>query len=209
MNVLPSHTKQIQAVVEVLANPVAALWDIGVATGFVRLWGKTSHLEVGAVMHTLLQYNGIDTSHTPEVAFANLFEPEMLVLPGGLQMLEHGLVKVVPGCCGGLEDWRDWHRVADGHTAIFAGHDPKPNVEILGQSIRVWADAVPYPWFDTPKKVVPNIDLLRQEFLLELTRVEQDLLEFLQVLRMWLQDTAPISTESVVGLFDAQFRITK
>ncbi|WP_156313234.1 hypothetical protein [Micromonospora sp. HK10] len=45
-------------------------------------------------------------------------------------------MSVTPGCCAGLEDWREWTSVLDGGQP-WLGHDPGPEVEVRGALIRV------------------------------------------------------------------------
>ena len=79
--------------------------------------------------HNNVQRSAIET--------LNALVAEDFALPGGLQFLQDEQVKVVPGCCTDLEDWRKWLDVPNGKT-IWAGHDPSPGVECVNGVIRVW-----------------------------------------------------------------------
>jgi hypothetical protein len=74
-----------------------------------------------------------------EVVDALLAE-ESLIVAGGLQVCDTDIeVAVMPGCCAGLEDWRDLAQVLIGGSSGL-GHDPGPEVEVLGDQLRVWQD---------------------------------------------------------------------
>ncbi|MEU0437547.1 hypothetical protein ABZ153_39310 [Streptomyces sp. NPDC006290] len=34
-------------------------------------------------------------------------------------------VTLLPGCCDGLEDWRDWRRLVNDESVLGFGHDPR------------------------------------------------------------------------------------
>ncbi|MEU4556718.1 hypothetical protein [Micromonospora violae] len=74
-----------------------------------------------------------------EVVNALLAE-EFLIAAGGLQVRDRTIGTVVmPGCCAGLEDWRDWAQVLIGDSP-WLGHDPGPEVEVVSDDLRVWQD---------------------------------------------------------------------
>ncbi|MFH8624635.1 hypothetical protein ACH4A8_22555 [Streptomyces vietnamensis] len=41
-------------------------------------------------------------------------------------------VTLLPGCCNGLEERRDWFEALDGNGWVSFGHDPSPLAERLG-----------------------------------------------------------------------------
>jgi hypothetical protein len=66
---------------------------------------------------------------------------EMLLVAGGLQVCDSDTgVVVVPGCCAGLGNWRDWTQVLAG-APPWLGHAPDPEIEVLGERLRVWQDS--------------------------------------------------------------------
>ncbi len=123
-----------------------------------------------------------------EVVDALLAE-ELLIVPGGLQLSDTSAgTVVVPGCCCGLEDWREWTRIfTDGSP--WLGHDPGPEVEVVGEDLRVWQDGGPNrergrwaeQWaeqrVDLPRRALPQI----------LLGVQQDLVGFSGVLAEWAE----------------------
>ncbi|WP_416905558.1 hypothetical protein [Micromonospora echinospora] len=117
-----------------------------------------------------------------EVVDALLAE-ELLIAVGGLQVGDTEIgTNVVPGCCSGLEDWRDWTQALAGGSP-WLGHDPGPEVEVLGEVLRVWQDGGPNRhggrWagchVDIPRRALPEL----------LLRVQRDLVGFLDALAGW------------------------
>ena len=108
---------------------------------------------------------------------------QTLVLPGGLQVRSDNKV-ISPGCCCGLETWRDWLRFLKTGAYPWLGHDPSPSVEKVGGLIRVWSDKKSRR---TDKKVkVFYIDFEQSKFEEELSKVQQDLKEFLTRIEVWV-----------------------
>ncbi|MGC5054405.1 hypothetical protein ACLQ2S_23465 [Micromonospora sp. DT48] len=117
-----------------------------------------------------------------EVADALLAE-ELLIVAGGVRVCDARTgTNVVPGCCSGLEDWRDWAQALAGGSP-WLGHDPAPEVEVLGEDLRVWQDSGPNrrrgPWADH------HIDFPRRALAPLLMRVQRDLVGFLNALAGW------------------------
>jgi hypothetical protein len=110
---------------------------------------------------------------------------EILLVVGGLQVrdTDTGAV-VVPGCCAGLEDWREWTQVLAGNPP-WLGHAPDPEIEVLGDRLRVWQDGGPNRhrgrWagvhVDLPQAALPAL----------LMNVRSDLAGFLVVLADWAE----------------------
>jgi hypothetical protein len=114
-----------------------------------------------------------------------LLTEELLVISGGLRVgdARTGTI-VVPGCCAGLEDWRGWTQALTGGSP-WLGHDPGPEVEVIGDDLRVWQDGGPNRhsgrWagrhVDLPRRALPQL----------LTSVRRDLVGFLDVLLGWAE----------------------
>lgn len=117
-----------------------------------------------------------------EVADALLAE-EMLIVPGGLRLSDTSAgTVVVPGCCCCLEDWREWIRVlTDGSP--WLGHDPGPEVEVIGEALRVWQDGGPDR--ERGRWAEQRVDLPRRALPQLLLGVQQELVGFLGVLAEW------------------------
>jgi hypothetical protein len=114
-----------------------------------------------------------------------LLAEELLIVPGGLQLSDTSAeTTVVPGCCSGLENRREWIQVFTGGSP-WLGHDPGPAVEVIGDDLRVWQDGGPDRhrgrWaerrVDLPCRALPQL----------LVGVQQDLVGFLDALARWAE----------------------
>jgi hypothetical protein len=104
---------------------------------------------------------------------------------------------VTPGCCCGLENWREWLDVADGGE-VWLGHDPTPSVDHVGETVRLHPDG------ERPR---PVIEIDREELRRLLTGVQQDLADFLRLVADWAGRHAPESADALVGAFDRSLQI--
>ncbi|MDJ1134969.1 hypothetical protein [Streptomyces iconiensis] len=127
------------AVVEMRGLEGFGLWGIAERVGFLRLSGEMSAGEVAGVVALLVEYNGVE-AREPAAAVRELVEADGLVAPGGLRVRDgrSGAV-LVPGCCCGLEDWREWAGLAAG-GALWLGHDPDPDIEYTADAVHLWRD---------------------------------------------------------------------
>ncbi|MEV1319970.1 hypothetical protein AB0J14_28265 [Micromonospora arborensis] len=130
-----------------------------------------------------------------------------LIAAGGLQVRDSTTGTVVtPGCCAGLEDWRDWAQALIG-DAPWLGHDPGPEVEIVRDGLRVWQDGDPNRYrgrwagvhVELPHRALPGL----------LNGVHRDLIGFLEALTGWatrvgLQQRGTALVEAI----DKNFAIT-
>ncbi len=185
--------KTIEVVVEI--NPFDGEPPWAVASNadysFLRLFSGVTDEEIGSIILTACTYNQIEI-HSLATETLNAFIAEEFVLPGGLQFSENGQVKVVPGCCSGLEDWREWLDVPNGKS-IWAGHDPNPGVEFINNSIRVWQDE--------KADGVEFIDLNYDEMRGLLEKVESDLKAFVVRLGEWSDFVVPNLKQNIVQHF--------
>lgn len=69
-----------------------------------------------------------------------------------------GLVTVQPGCCAGLENWRESWWLLDGDRTPPFAHDPTPVAEEVGAVFRLWPDeAERYAYVDIPRAELPGL----------------------------------------------------
>lgn len=165
---------------------------------FLRLFSGVTDEEIGSVILTACLYNHHLEVQRSAIETLNAFVAEDFVLPGGLQFSEDEQVKVVPGCCAGLEDWREWLDVPDGKT-IWAGHDPSPGVEFVNGIIRVWQDE--------KGDGVDFIDFGVDEMRGLLEKVESDLKGFVFRLGKWADFVAPTLQKKIVEHFAKNMHI--
>ena len=191
--------KTIEVVVEISSFGIEPPWAVASIANlsFLRLFSGITDEEIGSIILTACLYNHIEVFPSSTETL-NAFLAEEFVLPGGLQFSEDEQVKVVPGCCCGLEDWREWLNVPNGNT-IWAGHDPSPGVEFVNGSVRVWqdekADGVEY------------IDFGVEEMRGLLEKVEPDLKGFVVRLGEWADLVAPSLKSKIVQHFAKNMNI--
>ncbi|MEU2615413.1 hypothetical protein ABZ570_28130 [Micromonospora sp. NPDC007271] len=86
---------------------------------------------------------------------------------------------VSPGCCVGLGEWRDRALALTGDSP-WLGHDPSPEIEAGGDSLRVWQDAG-----SRHQRPGGYVDLPRVRLAALLADVQRDLVGFLACLDVW------------------------
>ncbi|MCG5454632.1 hypothetical protein PSH03_003792 [Micromonospora sp. PSH03] len=112
-----------------------------------------------------------------------LLADEFLIAAGDLQVRDPTTGTVMtPGCCAGLEDWRDWAQVLIGDSP-WLGHDPGPEVEFVSDDLRLRQDGGETRhrgrWagvhVDLPQSALPGL----------LIGVQRDLVGFFDALSGW------------------------
>ncbi|MEK2494031.1 hypothetical protein WN990_31230 [Kitasatospora purpeofusca] len=98
----------------------------------------------------------------------------------------------LPGCCDGLEDWRDWHVFLDGGSLLGFGHEPvSPVAERFGDTVRLTVNA--------EQNGSPVIELPVTELRRLLANAERDLADFLVLATDWVRQQMPEHSESVLA----------
>lgn len=168
--------------------------------------------QVGAVVWTLIgrSVTAADLSITATGA-AEALEKYLACddddfAPGGLRVSEDDVV-IHPGCCVGLDEWRDWLRVIEGE-AIDLGHDPDPLIEHRGPLLRVWKDGGQLPSGTGIDPDEPHIDIPRDSLPNLLTEVQQDLAGFLTALHPWAQTIRTDLATPLAVAIDRRLQIT-
>ncbi|MEV5445581.1 hypothetical protein AB0N23_24025 [Streptomyces sp. NPDC052644] len=89
----------------------------------------------------------------------------------------------LPGCCNGLEEWRDWYRVLDGDGYASFGHDPDAYAERHGGTVRLTPDTSRNggPVIEVPVPVLRRL----------LAGAERDLADFLGLVGDWASRLLP------------------
>ncbi|WP_433437164.1 hypothetical protein [Nonomuraea sp. CA-141351] len=171
----------------------------------LALSGQMSPAEVGTAMAAIFSYNGIPVVHTADMTGAyleqHLAEAEALIAPGGLRFRDTITdVNVSPGCCFGLENWRDWWIVARGQEA-WLGHDPTPHITHAGHVIQLRQH-------DQGLPPSPPIEITRSELSSLLTTAQQQLTGFLNVAQQWATATTPGLADRLISALDEHLVIT-
>ncbi|MEU4769348.1 hypothetical protein AB0H12_39510 [Actinosynnema sp. NPDC023794] len=166
-----------------------ALWPVAeaVPSGFLALSGALTPLEVGAAVMYIAGWNDIDPENDgrpprpadPLGSFLHgLLTFDTVFAAGGLRVTDSATgVEFLPGCCNGLEDWREWHQVLDGSGRACFGHDPDACAERHGGTVRLIVDD---ERSDSPAIELPVTDLRRL-----LAGAERDLAGFLASAADW------------------------
>lgn len=102
------------------------------------------------------------------------------------------IVFVEPGCCNGLETWRDWLEVLNGTGCAYFGHDPFSTAERLGDIVRLTLDA-----HETDSS--PVIELSVDQIGTLVTGAQQDLQDFLSLAETWAEQHLPAHAAAVTA----------
>ncbi|MFE0627936.1 hypothetical protein ACFW3D_13325 [Streptomyces sp. NPDC058864] len=193
----------VQPVLEIGTTDGFALWPVAEwePFTFMPLHGALPAAELGTAVMTVAAYNGLaaddadlpDRSRDPVEDFLQgLLTEDEVQAPGGLRVTDTTDGSVLrPGCCNGLEDWREWLDVLDGTGDVWLGHDPSPLAERHGDVVRLTVDAGrdDSPAFDVAA------DVLRDG----ITGDERDLAEFLRAATGWAAVHVPGHTPALVA----------
>lgn len=185
----------MQPVLEIYVPDGFDLWPVAEVEpfDFLPLGGELSPDEVGTAVARIAGCNDIDPDGdrpprpaAPLDAFLHgLLTFDSLFAAGGLRVTDTSTgVAFLPGCCDGLEDWRDWHRFADGGKLLGFGHEPmSPVAERFGDTVRLTVDS--------EQSASPVIELPTAELRNLLTGVERDLGDFLTLAADWASRQLP------------------
>ncbi|MFI0721519.1 hypothetical protein [Streptomyces sp. NPDC021224] len=166
---------------------------------FAPLSGRMTGPEVGSALAMLADYNARagdgDYPTDAEGLIRGLLETEKILAPGGLRLHDTATgVSVLPGCCCGLEDWREWLAVPDG-ASPWLGHDPSPHVEHAPGLVRVWPD--------TPAKTARPLHFPPSALPPLLHAVQRDLRGFLSLAVRWAVHHVPSLADGLAAALDA------
>ncbi|MFD7630767.1 hypothetical protein ACFV7Q_32895 [Streptomyces sp. NPDC059851] len=198
----------MDAVLETYVAADFALWPVADAPAdrLLALSGQLSPREVGTAMAILTDYDeGHDDSGAHAAAHSaervrRLLTVERVVAPGGLRIRDTATgVTAPPGCCFGIENWRDWLDLMNGEMP-WLGHSPAPRVEHVGEGVRLWPDA------DRPEGL--PIDIPRAQLPALLGSVQNELAGFLTSVEQWAAQYVPALAPAVVAKLDEDLVIT-
>ncbi|MFD8996432.1 hypothetical protein [Streptomyces abikoensis] len=192
----------LQPVLEICAPDGFALWPVAEFEpyGFLPLNGALGPAELGTAIMRIADCNNIETDDDqpprpadPLGSFLHgLLTTHDLFAAGGLRVTDTTTgTTLLPGCCNGLEEWRDWLEVLDGDGWASFGHDPSPLAERLGDTVRLTVDA--------EQDDSPVIELPVSELRGLLAAAERDLVDFLQLAADWAAQHLPDQASSVTA----------
>ncbi|MFI6402354.1 hypothetical protein [Streptomyces sp. NPDC050548] len=173
----------LQPVLETRARDGFALWPVAESApyGFLPLHGGLTPKEVGAaVMHIADGNTAAPESDTDPLGtfLHGLLTMDDPFASGGLRITDTATgTALLPGCCNGLDERRDWWEVVDGDGWASFGHDPSPVAERHGDLVRLTVDA--------EDDGSPVIEVPVAELRGLLAGAERDLADFLQLAAAW------------------------
>ncbi|MFF9340348.1 hypothetical protein ACF1CG_11420 [Streptomyces sp. NPDC014773] len=185
----------MQPVLETYAPDGFDLWPVAKVQSFafLPLSGELSPAEVGTALMRIADCNDIDPDGDRPPRPANpldsflhgLLTFDNLFAAGGLRVTDNSTgVTFLPGCCDGLEDWRDWHQFVDEGSLLGFGHDPvSPIAERFGDTVRLTVNA--------EQSDSPVIELSVAELRHLLAGAERDLADFLALAVDWASKLLP------------------
>ncbi|MCZ0982977.1 hypothetical protein O1L60_39500 [Streptomyces diastatochromogenes] len=194
----------MQPVLEIFAADDFALWPVGEheSYGYLVLNGELAPADVGTAVMRIADYNKSkpEEEHGPcPTDPLSAFLHGLLTMPnlfaaGGFRVtdLATDTVFVEPGCCNGLETWRDWQELLDGADCAYFGHDPSSTAERVGDNIRLTLDA-------DKKDESSVIELPLDQMRTLVTRAEADLRAFRSLAGTWAEQHLPTHATAVTA----------
>ncbi|WP_073946545.1 hypothetical protein [Streptomyces kebangsaanensis] len=200
------HTLQVivlQPVLEIYASDGFDLWPVADCgtNSFLPLSGALKPAQVGTAVMRIAECNDIDPEvdgRPPRPAdplgsfLHGLLTMDHLFAAGGLRVTDTATgITLLPGCCNGLEERRDWLEVIDGDGWASFGHDPSPLAERVGTAARLTVDA--------EQDDSPVIELPLSHLRDLLAVAERDLTDFLRLAASWTDRHLPDHAAPVVS----------
>jgi len=185
----------MQPVLEIVTPEGFDLWPVAEIEpfSFLPLSGELSPAEVGTAVMRIVGCNDSDPDgdRPPRPAdplgsfLHGLLTFDSLYAAGGLGVTDTSTgVTFLPGCCDGLEDWRDWHRFVDGGDLLAFGHEPvSPIAERFGDTVRLTVN--------DDQSDSPVIELSVTGLRRLLAGAERDLTDFLALAADWVRRYLP------------------
>lgn len=193
----------MQPVLEIPACDGFALWPVAEVKpySFLALSGNLTAAEVGSAVMGIANCNDIDPGHDdrpprpadPLGSFLHgLLTVEVPFAAGGLRVTDSVTgVTFLPGCCNGLEEWRDWCDVLDGSGQASFGHDPDSYAQRHADTVLLTVDI--------DQDASPTIKLTVTELRHLLAEAERDLTNFLVLAADWLARYLPAHAAPVTA----------
>ncbi|MET8631678.1 hypothetical protein [Streptomyces sp. NPDC004680] len=194
----------MQPVLEISAADDFELWPVDEheSFGYLVLNGELTPAEVGTAVMRIAGCNSFEPEeeHGPcptdplGTFLHGLLSMPDLFAAGGFRVTDNATdtVFVEPGCCNGLETWRDWLGALDGTGCAYFGHDPSSMAERLGGIVRLTLDA-------HGKDGSPVIELSVDQVRRLVASAQQDLHDFLSLAGTWTEQHLPAHAAAVTA----------
>ena len=170
--------------------------------GFVRLWGGAAPDVVGLAVAHAVHYNGVSLEGTARDVLRRMTNAEAWGIPGGVRVTDGSGNEVLPGCCSGVENWREWLALEDG-ASPWMGHDPDGWVEERREGFLVCSGRCgcgpPDPPVVESRVLIPRADLPHL-----LAGLQNDVRGFGERVREWAVRLDPEAGEQFARGFAAQ-----
>ncbi|MFJ8991253.1 hypothetical protein ACIRQH_12835 [Streptomyces sp. NPDC102279] len=197
----------MDAVLETYGPTDRAQWPVADSSvdNLLSLSGRLSARELGTAMAVLTSYNKSDdeaTALNPEDStgqVSHLLTAESVIAPGGVRIRDTSTgATAAPGCCFGVESWRDWLHLMDGEEP-WLGHSPTPGIEHNGATVRLWPDGEHRTGLpiELPLAQLPEL----------MGSVQDQLVGFLASVGEWASQYAPSLADALVAKLDEDFVI--
>ncbi|MEV4016898.1 hypothetical protein AB0J35_41035 [Nonomuraea angiospora] len=197
----------MDAVLETYGTADFTAWPVAEPPqdGILALSGQMSPAEVGTAMAVVFSYAGIPTAPISDLHHLldrHLAEAETLLAPGGLRVRDTATnAEILPGCCCGLESWREWRDVLR-KQHIWLGHDPDTGLEYIAGAVRLKQEP------RSPLSPMHEVEIRLDDLPALLTTVHLRLQGFLGLVGRWASETTPRAADRLVTVFDENFEIT-
>lgn len=199
---------RIDAVLETDGTADFTAWPVAepAKDGILALSGQMSPAEVGAAIAVIFRYGDIPTvpiSDLHHLLDRHLADAEALLAPGGLRVMDTATnAEILPGCCCGLETWREWRNVLH-KKDIWLGHDPDTDLEYIAGAVRLRQEPGPRS-LPSPKH---EVEIQLDDLPALLTEVRLRLQGFLSLVGRWANEITPRAADRLVTVLDENFEI--
>lgn len=168
----------------------------------IVLWGGVTEPEITAFLISLARYSQFAEFKDFSAIGHLAAQSETLLLAGGIRITS-GENVILPGCCCGIESWREQLRALEGYP-VWLGHDPAPWSEVNGQDVLFWADGGL-----GEKRSDVQIRIARSQVPMLQLKLARDMAGFLSALRRWSHfHMDPSAAETFVTKLDSAWRIS-
>nr|WP_184754594.1 hypothetical protein [Streptosporangium album] len=197
----------IDAVLEASGTADFTGWPVAepASDRILALSGQMTPAEVGAAMAVIFRYGDIPTepiSDLHHLLDRHLVEAEALVAPGGLRVRDTTTnAEILPGCCCGLENWREWRNVLY-KKDIWLGHDPGTDLEYIVGAVRLRQESYAHS-LTSPTQVEIQLDDLPALLATAHLRLQG----FLSLVHKWASEATPRAADRLVTVLDENFEI--
>ncbi|MDQ0789811.1 hypothetical protein [Streptomyces sp. B3I8] len=197
----------MDAIVETYDAADFTLWPVAAPNSdrHLALSDQMSQPEVGTAMAVLTCYNHDDSDgHSPDTdagirRIQNLLNVDLVIAPGGILLQDTATgVMIAPGCCFGLESWRDWLGLMHGEE-VWLGHGTTAHVERHRILVKAWPDT------DPPARTPIELPLAELPDLLQ--TVHDKLNGFLALAEQWASRYAPALAPALIAKLNEDLNI--